>query len=132
MSKISSKEFDKLMVADWNVLTFTEYLKHKHEEVFGIPYVPFQGWRREQGMIGNLIGTKEKERKYDNYVIKNFIDKAFETYEPNKNYPGTSFGFSYTYRTNIFQQVLADDVANQKYKEAVDNQLPYDDIMDIL
>lgn len=132
MSKPSKKEFGKIMVAEWNVLSFTEYLKFKHEEVFGIPYAPFQGWRAEQGMLGNIIGTKTKERKYDNYIVKNFIDKSFDTYTPTGDYPGTSFGFSWTYRQNVWQQVLAEDKANDEYKEAVNNQLPFDDIMDLL
>lgn len=132
MERVTSKDWDKLSISDWNVLSFTEYLKHKHLEVFGIPYAPFQGWRSEQGMIGNLIGTKTKPRKYENYLVKNFIDKAFETYTPTKDYPGTSFGFSWAYRKNVWQQVLVDNVANEKYREAVENHIPYDDISDLL
>lgn len=132
MAKVDSKDWRNLPVSDWNVLTFTEYLRAKHEEVFGIPYVPFQGWRREQGMIGNVIGTKTKPRQYDNYLLKNFVDKAFESYTPTADYPGTSFGFSWTYRQNVWQQVMAEDVANEKYKKAIESHMPYDDIEDLL
>lgn len=132
MAKKNSKDFNNLMIAEWNVLTFTEYIKHKHVEVFGIPYAPFRSWGLEQGLLGDLIGTKSKERKYSNYLVKRFIDKAFETYKPTSKYPGTSFGFSYTYRREVLQQVIAEEKETEKYTEAVKKQMPYDDIMDLL
>ena len=48
-------------IDDWNVLSFTEYLKDKHRELFGIEYAPMRSWRMEQGQIGSLIGTRNRE-----------------------------------------------------------------------
>lgn len=109
-----AKDWRNRDIEDWTVLTFTEYLKDKHEQLFGIPYVPFGGtWGKEQGDLGSLIGTKSrtnpKPRKVSNEVVKRFIDMTFESYKPSRQYPGTSFGFMWSYRKYEWQQILASE-----------------------
>lgn len=104
-------------IDDWNTLTFTEYLKDKHVEVFGIPYVPMRGWRFEQGQIGRAVGTKSKRGEYSKAVVKRFIDEGFRTYTPTSQYPGTNFGFLYSYRRNILQKIAAEEQADKRKAE---------------
>lgn len=128
----SKKEYWKHDIEDWNTLSFTEYLKDKHEEVFGIPYVPFRGWQTENGMIADWIGTKNREKKFEKRIVKAFIDECFETYKPTQQYPGTSFGFCYTYRRDVLQRVIAEDNKVKKEEQAVIEQMPIDDVLDLL
>lgn len=95
-------------IDDWNTLTFTEYLKDKHRELFGIEYAPMRSWQMEQGLIGRLIGTKTRAGTHSKAVVKAFIDEAFESYKPTPQYPGTNFGFIYAYRRNILQRLEAE------------------------
>jgi len=104
-----AKDWRNRDIDDWNVTTFTEYLRDKHRDMYGCEYVPFGGgWAREQGMLGRLIGTKAKKGTHDKRLIKEFIDDTFATYNPTPQYPGTSFGFLYTYRRNVLQKLEAD------------------------
>lgn len=96
-------------IDDWNTLTFTEYLKDKHREIFGIEYAPMRSWQMEQGLIGRLIGTKSKAGTHSKAVVKAFIDEAFRTYRPTPQYPGTNFGFIYAYRRNILQRLESEE-----------------------
>src|SRR5690554_927724 len=105
-------------IDDWNTLTFTEYLKDKHRELFGIEYAPMRSWRMEQGQIGRLIGTARKEGSHSKAVVKRFIDEAFESYKPTPQYPGTNFGFIYAYRRNILQRLEAEERAEKKAEQA--------------
>ena len=105
-------------IEDWNVLSFTEYLKDKHREIFGIEYAPMRSWRMEQGQIGRLIGTKTKEGTHSKAVVKRFIDEAFESYKPTPQYPGTNFGFIYAYRRNILQRLEAEERAESRREKA--------------
>ena len=105
-------------IDDWNTLTFTEYLKDKHRELFGIEYAPMRSWRMEQGQIGRLIGTARKEGSHSKAVVKRFIDEAFESYKPTPQYPGTNFGFIYAYRRNILQRIEAEERAESRREKA--------------
>ena len=105
-------------IDDWNTLTFTEYLKDKHRELFGIEYAPMRSWRMEQGQIGRLIGTARKEGTHSKAVVKRFIDEAFESYKPTPQYPGTNFGFIYAYRRNILQRLEAEERAESRREKA--------------
>lgn len=105
-------------IDDWNTLTFTEYLKDKHRELFGIEYAPMRSWRMEQGQIGRLIGTARKEGTHSKAVVKRFIDEAFESYKPTPQYPGTNFGFIYAYRRNILQRLEAEEIAESRREKA--------------
>lgn len=104
-------------IDDWNVTTFHAYLTDKHREMFGCEYVPFRGWQAEKGMIGRLIGTRQRKGTHDKALIKRFIDEAFKTYKPTKDYPGTSFGFIYSYRRQILQRLEAEQTRKQAEKE---------------
>src|SRR5690625_1289050 len=113
-----AKDWRNRDIDDWNVTTFTEYLRDKHREVFGIEYAPMRGWRMEQGQIGRLIGTKTKEGSHSKAVVKRFIDEGFRTYKPTAQYPGTNFGFLYAYRRNILQRIEAEEQAGKKREQA--------------
>lgn len=117
--KAPAKNWRQRELQDWNTLTFTEYLKDAHKEKFGIDYAPMRSWRLEQGQIGGLIGTRDKPRKMSNEDVKKFIDECFATYAPSAQYPGTNFGFSYSYRRNILQRIQAESQAQARRKEAV-------------
>src|SRR5690625_7864947 len=112
-------DWNRRDVDSWNVLSFTEYLKDKHRELFGIEYEPFGGrWATEQGMIGRLIGTRAKKGTHSKAVVKRFIDEAIETYKPTRDYPGTNFGFIYSYRRNILQRIEAEEIAKERREQA--------------
>src|SRR5699024_11347626 len=94
-----AKDWRNRDIDDWNVTTFTEYLRDKHRDMYGCEYVPFGGgWAREQGMLGRLIGTKAKKGTHDKRLIKEFIVDTFATYNPTQQYLCTSFCFLYTFR----------------------------------
>jgi len=112
-----SDDWKSRNINEWNVRTFHSYMQDKHEEMFGCQYVPFGGWQAEQGMLGRLIGTQRKKGTHDKAMIKRFIDEAFKTYKPTKQYPGTSFGFIYSYRRNILQALEAEEARNNKKEE---------------
>src|SRR5699024_574354 len=108
-----------------------------HRELFGCDYVPFRGWRTEQGMIGRLIGTRAKKGTHSKAMIKQFIDETFSSYKPTKQYPGTSFGFMYSYRRQVLQrleseesEVVAKEERRKKAQETIDKQA--EDIGDIM
>lgn len=106
-------------INDWNVSTFTHYLQAKHKDLFGIDYAPFGGtWGMEQGILGDLIGTQSrnnpKPRTASNAQVKRFIDETFASYRPNAQYPGTNFGFMWTYRKREWQRIQAEELARER------------------
>src|SRR5699024_12474185 len=114
-------------INDWNTTTYTEYLRDKHREIFGCEYVPVGGrWATEQGMIGRLIGTKAQAGTHDKAIIKRFIDEGFKSYKPTSQYPGTSFGFLYAYRRNIWQSLEAEERREERDKQAEMTAEDYD------
>jgi len=119
-------------IEDWNVLSFTEYLKDKHREIFGIEYAPMRSWRMEQGQIGRLIGTARKEGTHSKAAVKRFIDEAFESYKPTPQYPGTNFGFIYAYRRNILQRLEAEERAESMREKAREEAPSLDELTDWL
>lgn len=132
-----AKNWHERHIDDWTTLTFTEYLRAKHEELFGITYAPFGGtWAMEQGIIGGLIGTSSpknpKPRTASNDSLKRFIDETFESYTPNARYPGTSFGFMWTYRKNVWQQIQAEEKTRELRQQAVEESPEIDDLTDWL
>lgn len=134
MSKLSkATDWKNRHIDDWNTTTFHEYLRDKHVETFGIDYVPFRSWTAEKGMIGNIIGTKTKPRRASNEELKRFIDVTFDNYEPSRQYPGTSFGFMWSYRKYDWQRVQAEYLAEQRRGEqAEDDESKSDDVDDLL
>ena len=119
--KPNAKAWRERHIEDWNTTTFHAYLADKHKELFGIDYVPFKGWNAEKGMIGDIIGTRTgKPRKGSNEALKRFIDLTFAEYKPTAQYPGTSFGFMWTYRKNVWQQIQAEELARESREQAVE------------
>ncbi|MBG9788736.1 hypothetical protein [Brevibacillus laterosporus] len=99
-----AKAWREREIADWNTTTFTEYLRDRHAELYGLPYVPARGWRAEQGMIKRMLDEHGAE------VVKRFIDGCFRTYKPTRQYPTLTFTFMYTYmRARVLAKVLRED-----------------------
>lgn len=105
-------------INDWNTQTFHAYMSDLHRDLFGCEYAPMRSWGFEQGILGNLIGTRTKEGTHSKAIVKRFIDEAFETYRPTPQYPGTNFGFIYAYRRNILQRLEADELRANKAEES--------------
>ena len=83
----AAKDWRNRDLSDWNVVSFTEYLRDKHKEMFGVDYAPMGGrWGMEQGILGDLIGTQSrtnpKSRTASNAAVKRFIDETFAEYKP--------------------------------------------------
>lgn len=119
-----AKDWRNRPLDKWNVISFTEYLKDTHKERFGIDYAPMGGrWGVEQGILGDLIGTQSrtnpKPRTASNADVRRFIDETFAGYTPTAQYPGTSFGFMWTYRKTDWQRICAASMAQERRKEAV-------------
>lgn len=100
----NAKDWCARPVETWNTVSFTEYLRDRHTELYGIPYVPGRGgWRAEQGMIKRMIDEHGPE------VVRRFIDGCFREYRPTRDYPGVNFTFMYTYmRSRVLSRVLAE------------------------
>ena len=118
-----AKSWAERDIADWNTLSFTEYLKAEHKRLFGIDYAPMGGrFVTEQGILGGLIGTQSrtnpKPRTASNADVKRFIDETFASYTPTTQYPGTSFGFMWTYRKTDWQRICAANMAQARRAEA--------------
>lgn len=104
-----SKRYDEIDVSKWNTNHIHVYLADEHEKRFGVPYSPFKSYKTEKGMIGKIIGTARKPGEYSPEILKCFVDECFATYRPNREYPGTSFGFCWTYRQNVWQRLVAEE-----------------------
>jgi hypothetical protein len=120
-------------VNDWNVRDFTNYLAERHEQLFGVPYVPYRSWKVEQGLIGSIIGTRGKNakpRKHEPAVLKRFIDECFREYRPTRQYPGISFGFMWTYKKATWQRVLAELKREETVKQATDDRDKWNELAD--
>ena len=130
-----AKEYYNRSIETWTVLSFTEYLRDKHKEMFGVDYAPMGGrWGMEQGILGDLIGTQSrtnpKPRTASNVDVKRFIDETFASYKPSAKYPGTSFGFMWTYRKQDWQRIQADELAKENRKQAVEESPTLDELSD--
>lgn len=133
MSKLpNAKDWKARNIEDWNTLTFTEYLRHKHRTLFDIEYAPMRSWQVEQKLISTLIGTATKKGTHSKAVVKRFIDEAFETYSPTEEYPGTNFGFTYSYRRNLLQKAEAEEASNKRQEESRENAPKLSDLTEWL
>lgn len=101
-TKPNTKDWANLPIADWNTLTFTEYLTHLTQERFSCTYEPGGGgsksqrWARERGML------KQAQTKYGNEVLKRFIEICVNDYPAKPQYPYASFTFMYSYMSDRF------------------------------
>jgi hypothetical protein len=108
MAKISTKDWRKLPVKDWNVSTFHAFLIDKNKEEYGVDYVPFgkgpisKRWTTEKGQLKQAI------TKYGPEVVLSFINTAFENHKFNPEFPTLSFGFMYAYMRNDLQRAQVD------------------------
>src|SRR5699024_12727749 len=116
-----AKDWRNRDIDDWNVTTFTEYLRDKHHEMFGVEYAPMRSWQLEQGQLGRLMGTRTKEGTHSKAMVKRFIDEAFASYTPTAQYPGTNFGFIYSYRRNLLQRIEAEASEKKRLKERMES-----------
>lgn len=104
----------------WSVNDFLAYLTDRHHEVYGIEYRPFRNWQVERGLIGGLIGTKgrsPKPRKHEPALVRKFIDECFASHRTTPQYPGVSFGWFWSYKSNVWQRVLAEDAEARRRAE---------------
>lgn len=87
-------------IENWTVGTFRAYLKDRHVELFGVPYMPFVSWQVDSGKV------KAEIEKYGGEAVKRFIDLSFASYRPTAKYPGINFGFMQAYRGNELQRAI--------------------------
>lgn len=108
-----AKHYSEKPVDKWNTNDFIGYLADKHEQTYGVEYVPpGRQWQVERGLIGTLIGTagkNAKPRKYEPALVKRFIDECFRTHKLN-GFSGVSFTWFWKWKTEIWQQVLVEQL----------------------
>lgn len=114
-----AKAWRERNIDDWNTTSFHAYLEDLHTKLFGCDYRPFPSYVAEKGWLGDLIGTagkNAKPRTATNSDVKRFIDEAFASYVPTPKYPGTSFGWVWKYRANVWQRIQTEAVAQKRRK----------------
>lgn len=116
-------------VSKWNVRNLTDYMADEHRKRFNCDYAPFGSWQQERGLISQIFGTASKDGKYDKELVKEFIDECFASYRPTAQYPGTNFGFLWTYRQTEFAR-LKKDYDERKFTEKEAAKPIDDDITD--
>jgi hypothetical protein len=121
----SEKPIDK-----WTVNDLLSYITERHAQVYGVEYRPYRSWSAERGLIGGLIGTRQKPRKYEPEVVKAFVDECFKVHKGTREYPGVSFSWLWTYKTAVWQRVQAEANRNAE-REARRNHQPQQPIEDI-
>jgi hypothetical protein len=130
-----AKKYNEKEVVDWTTNNFLEYLSAKHEETYGVEYVPpGRSWNLERGLIGGLIGTKGKNakpRKYSPELVKRFIDECFRTHKLN-GYSGVSFTWFWKWKTEIWQRVLIDSLSEESNEKAIKSSDKFDEVSDWL
>ena len=106
----------------WTVNDLLAYISARHLEVYGVEYRPYRSWSAERGLIGGLIGTRQKPRKYESEMVKAFVDECFRTHKGTREYPGVSFTWLWTYKTALWQRVQAETKRNvQRYEHLDEN-----------
>jgi hypothetical protein len=114
---------------DWNTTTFRAYLAAKHEERYGVPYVP-KSIKVEAGMIKRMID------EYGPVVVKAFIDEAFHRYKPTPKYPGINFATMYSwYKSEMVPRIIKrkqDEAKRQKFRESEVEAVRLDSLNDWL
>ena len=132
----AAKDWRNRPLETWNVASFCAYLTDKHTHMFGIDYAPMRGWRTEQGILGGLIGTQSrtapKPRTASNADVKRFIDETFASYTPTAQYPGTSFGFMWSYRKTDWQRIQAESNRKQRAEQHAQQEEDWDEITEWL
>jgi hypothetical protein len=119
-------------IANWTTNDFIAYITARHLEVYGVEYRPFRSWSAERGLIGGLIGTRQKPRKYEPELVKAFVDECFRSHKGTREYPGVSFSWLWTYKSNIWQKTLADNSRKSKTNTQDLDSLNSGDLLDWL
>ncbi|MBA4542060.1 hypothetical protein H1164_03985 [Thermoactinomyces daqus] len=112
---------------DWNAHTFNAYLRDKHPEKFGIPYVT-RNIRLDLGMIKNMLD------EYGAEVLREFIDQSFELYRPSPRYPGINFPTMVRfYKARLIPRILSEQVNAKKREEPAEIEIvDIENILDLL
>lgn len=94
-----AKDWRARNIADWNVTTFTEFIKDTTTERYNAEYQPggrgakSTRWARERGML------KQAQGRYGNAVLRRFIEICWAEYRTNKPdeypYPSVTFMFGW-------------------------------------
>ncbi len=119
-------------VSGWTVNDMLAYIADKHLELYGVEYVPYRSWSVERGLLGNLIGTRTKPRKYSPAVVKRFVDECFASHRVSPQYPGVSFGWFWTYKKAVWQRVLAEEKRKEAAAKAESDDDNWDELADWL
>jgi hypothetical protein len=115
--------YNEKPVDKWSVNDLLAYIAERHAQVYGVEYRPFRSWSAERGLIGGLIGTRQKPRKYEPELVKAFVDECFRTHKGTREFPGVSFSWLWTYKTAVWQRLEAD----VKRKVSVQQAEEFDD-----
>lgn len=119
-------------VSGWTVNDMLAYIADKHLELYGVEYVPYRSWSVERGLLGNLIGTRTKPRRYEPEVVKRFVDECFANHRVSAQYPGVSFGWFWTYKKAVWQRVLAEEQRRKAVAKAASDNDKWDELADWL
>lgn len=119
-------------VSGWTVNDMLAYIADKHLELYGVEYVPYRSWSVERGLLGNLIGTRTKPRRYEPEVVKRFVDECFANHRVSAQYPGVSFGWFWTYKKAVWQRVLAEEKRKEAAAKAESDNDKWDELADWL
>lgn len=119
-------------IEKWTVNDMLAYVADKHAELYGVEYVPYRSWSVERGLLGNLIGTRTKPRRYEPEVVKQFVDECFANHRVSAQYPGVSFGWFWTYKKAVWQRVLAEEQRRKAVAKAASDNDKWDELADWL
>jgi hypothetical protein len=111
MAKSGAYDWRRLELKDWNATTFAAYLRYKHEERFGLPYVT-NSYAAEARQIKSMYEEYGKE------VVKDFIDECLRQYRPTAQYPTVSFFFMFSrMRERILPRVLKRHLSKKRQED---------------
>jgi hypothetical protein len=125
--RMTKSTYNEKPVANWTVNDLLAYIAERHAKVYGVEYRPFRSWQAERGLIGGLIGTRQKPRKYEPELVKAFVDECFRTHKGTREYPGVSFTWLWTYKTAVWQRVQADVKRKVNVQQVVEQTEEFDD-----
>lgn len=97
-----AKNYDELEVEAWNTRHFKQYLEAEHMRRYDVLYTPGMSHQAEAGLLATYIGTgprakRKIERKVDNAVLKDFIDRCMSEWRPIAKFPNITFSFMHNY-----------------------------------
>lgn len=129
---MTARNYTDKPVDKWTVNDFLSYVADRHLELYGVEYRPFRSWQAERGLIGGIIGTRTKPRKHEPAVLKEFIDECFASHRVSAQYPGVSFGWFWTYKSALWQRVIAEHVRQEQRQQAETTNQSWEELSDWL